>query len=188
MDGLDLLIQPGTLKSLLQHHSWKASILRCSALFIVQLSHPYMTTGKTIALTRQTFVGKIMNLLFNILFRLIIAFLPRSNCLLISWLQSSFAVILEPAKIKSVTVSTVSPPICHEGTGPDPMNFIFWMFSFKPVFSLSSFTVLKRTKKAYWTRVPLLWPHLILMISLKFLSSNVITLGVRTLIYGFWRI
>ena len=101
-----------TLKSLLQYHSSKTLILRCSAFFMAQLSHPYMTTGKTIALTIQTFVGKIMSLLFNMLSRFVIAFLPRSKCLLISWLQSPSAVILEPPKIKSVTVSTVSPSIC----------------------------------------------------------------------------
>ena len=111
MDWLDLLAVQGTLKSLLQHHSSKASILRCSAFFIVQLSHPYMTTGKTIALTRRTFVDKVMSLLFNMLSRLVITFLPRSKCLLISWLQSPSAVILEPRKIKS---ATVSPSICHE--------------------------------------------------------------------------
>ena len=98
MDWLDLLAVQGTLKSLLQHHSSEASILRCSAFFIVQLSHPYMTTGKTIALTRRTFVGKVMSLLFNMLSRLVITFLPRSKCLLISWLQSPSAVILEPQK------------------------------------------------------------------------------------------
>ena len=114
MDWLDLLAVPGTLKSLLQHHSSKASLLQHSAFFIVQLSHPYITTGKTIALTRPTFVGKVMSLLFNMLSRLVITFLPRSKCLLISWLQSPSAVILEPPKIKSVTVSTVSPSICHE--------------------------------------------------------------------------
>jgi len=107
MDWLDLLAVQGTLKSLLQHHSSKASMLLCSAFFILQLSHPYMTTGKTIALTRWTFVDKVMSLLFNMLFRLVIAFLPRSRRLLISWLQSSSAVILEPRKIKSDTVSTV---------------------------------------------------------------------------------
>ena len=107
MDWLDLLAVQGTLKSLLQHHSSKASILWCSAFFTVQLSHPYMTTGKTIALTRRTFVGKAMSLLFNMLSRLVITFLPRSKCLLISWLQSPSAVILEPPKIKSDTVSTV---------------------------------------------------------------------------------
>ena len=111
MDWLDLLAVQGTLKSLLQHHSSKASILRCSAFFIDQLSHPNMTTGKTIALTRWTFVDKVTSLLFNILSRLVITFLPRSKCLLISWLQSPSAVILEPKKIKSDTVSTVSPSI-----------------------------------------------------------------------------
>ena len=114
MDWLDLLEVQGTLKSLLQHHSSKASILWHSAFFTVQLSPPYMTTGKTIALTRRTFVGKVISLLFNILFRLVIAFLPRSKHLLISWLQSPPAVILEPPKIKSDTVSTVSSSISHE--------------------------------------------------------------------------
>ena len=119
MDWLDLSAVQGTLKSLLQHHSTRASILQCSAFFIVQLSHPYMTTGKTIALTRGTFVGKVRSLLFTMLSRLVIAFLPKSKRLLISWLQSSSAVILEPPKIKSVTVSTVSPSICYEVMGPD---------------------------------------------------------------------
>ena len=114
MDWLELLAVQGTLKSLLQHHSSKASSLQRSVFFIVQLSHPYVTTGKTIALTRQTFVGKVMSLLFNILSRLVITFLPRSKRLLISWLQSPSAVILEPQKIKSDTVSTVSPSISHE--------------------------------------------------------------------------
>ena len=125
IDWLDLPAVQGTLKSLLQHHSSKASVLRCSAFFTVQLSHPYMTTGKTIALTRQTFVGKVMSLLLNILSRLVIAFLPRSKHLLISWLQSSCAVILEPRKIKPVTVSTVSPSICHEVMGLDAMILVF---------------------------------------------------------------
>ena len=106
MDWLDLLVVQGTLKSLLQHHSSKASILRCSAFLTVQFSHPYITTGKTTALTRWTFVGKVMSLLFNMVSRLVITFLPRSKCLLISWLQSLSAVILEPQKIKSDTVST----------------------------------------------------------------------------------
>ena len=114
MDRLDLLAVQGTLKSLLQHHSSKASILWFSAFFIVQLSHPYMTTGKTIALTRLTLVGKVMSLLFNMLLRLVITFLPRSKRLLVSWLQSPSAVILETRKIKSDTVSTVSPSICHD--------------------------------------------------------------------------
>ena len=134
MDWLDLLAVQGTLKSLLQHHSSKASILRHSAFFIVQLSHPYMTTGKTIALTRQTFVDKVISLLFNMLSRLVIAFLPRSKRLLIPWLQSPSAVILEPPKIKSAIVSTVSPSICHEVMGPDAMILVFWMLSFKPTF------------------------------------------------------
>ena len=116
MDWLDLLAVQGTLKSLLQHHSSKASMLQHSTFFIVQLSHPYMTTGKTTALTRQTFVGKVMCLLFNMLSRLVIAFLPRSKHLLISWLQSPSAVILEPPKVKSITISIVSPSICHEVT------------------------------------------------------------------------
>ena len=119
MDWLNLLAVQGTLKSLLQHHSSEASILLCSAFFIVQLSHLYMTTGKTIALTRRTFVGKVTSLLFRLLSRLVIAFLPRSKCLLISRLQSPSAVILEPLKIKSLTVSIVSPSICHEVMGPD---------------------------------------------------------------------
>ena len=121
MDWLDLLAVQGTLKSLLQHHSAKASILRHSAFFIVQFSHPYMTTGKTIALTRWTFVGKVRSLLFNVLSRYVITLLPRSNRCLISWLQSPSTVILEPRKIKSDTVSTVSPSICHEVMGPDAM-------------------------------------------------------------------
>ena len=142
VDWLYLLAVQGTLKSLLQHHSSKASILRHSAFFTVQLSHPYMTTGKTIALTRWTFVDKVMSLLFNMLSRLVITFHPRSKCLLISWLQSPSAVILEPRKIKSATDSTVSPSICHELMGPDAMILVFWMLSFKPTFhsplSLSS--------------------------------------------------
>ena len=112
-DWFDLLTVQGTFKSLLQHHSSKTSILWCSAFFIVQLSRPYMTTGKTIALTRRAFVGKVMSLLLNMLSRLVITFLPRSKHLLISWLQSPSAVIWEPPKIKSATVSTVSPSICH---------------------------------------------------------------------------
>ena len=120
-----LLAVQGTLKSLLQHHSSKASILRHSAFFIVQLSHPYMATGKMIALTRQFFVDKVMSLLFNMLSRLIITFFPRSKRLLISWLRSPSALILEPKKIKSDTVSTVSPSISHEVMGPDAMILVF---------------------------------------------------------------
>ena len=130
MDWLDLLAVQWTLKSLLQHHSSKASILRHSAFFTVQLSHPYITTGKTIALTRWTFVGKVISLLFK--------------RLLISWLKSPSAVILEPQKIKSDTVFSVSPSISHEVMGPDVMILVFWMLSFKPTFSLSSFTFIKR--------------------------------------------
>ena len=125
MDCLDLLAVQGTLKSLLQHHSSKASNLLCSAFFIVQLSHPNMNTGKTIALTRQTFIDKVTSLLFNMLSRLVITFLPRSKRHLISWLQLPSAVILEPRKIKLPTVSTVSPSICHQVMGPDAMIFVF---------------------------------------------------------------
>ena len=125
MDWLDLLAVQGTLKSLLQHHSSKASILRHSAFFIVQLPYPYMTTGKTIALTRQTFFDQVLSLIFHMLSRLVITFLPRSKRLLISWLQSPSAVILEPKKVKSATVSTVSSSICHEVLGPDAMILVF---------------------------------------------------------------
>ena len=125
MDWLDLLAFQGTLKSILQHHSTKPSILQHSAFLIVQFSHPYRNTGKTIDLTRQTFVDKVMSLLFNMLPWLIITFLPRSKRLLISCLQSPSAVILEPQKIKSATVSTVSPSICHESMGLDAMILVF---------------------------------------------------------------
>ena len=125
MNWLDLLAVQGTPKSILQHHDSKASILLHSAFFIVQLSHPYMTTGKTIALTRWTFVDKVMSLLFYMLSRLVITFLPRRKRLLISWLQSSSVVILEPRKTKSATVSTVSPSICHEVMGQDAMILVF---------------------------------------------------------------
>ena len=138
MDWLDLLAVQGTLKSLLQHHNSKASILCHSAFFIVQLSHLYMTTGKTIALTRRTFVGKVMSLLFRMLSRLVIAFLPRDKCLLISWLQSPSAVILD-----SLTVSIVSLSIYHKVMVLDAMILVFWMLSFKPTFLLSSFTFIK---------------------------------------------
>ena len=125
IDWFDFLAAQGTLKSLLQHHSSKASILWCSAFFGVQLSHPYMMTGKTIALTRQTFVDKVMSLFFNMLSRLVITFLPRSKNLLISWLQSPSAVILELPTMKSATVSIVSPSICHEVMGPDAVILVF---------------------------------------------------------------
>ena len=141
MDWLGLLAVQGTLKSLLQHYSSKASILQPSAFFTVQLSYPYMTAGKNIAMTRQTFAGKVMSLLLNMLSRLVITFLPRSKHLLISWLQPPSAVILENKKIKS---DTVSPSICHEVIGPNAMILVFWMLSFKPTFSLSSFTFIKR--------------------------------------------
>ena len=125
MDWLDLLADQETLKSLLQHHSSKASILRCSTFFTVQLSHPCMTTGKTVALARQTFVAKVMSLLLNMLSRLVITFLPRRKHLLISWLQLPSAVILEPPKIKSDIISTLSPSISYEVMGPDAMIFVF---------------------------------------------------------------
>ena len=131
-DWLDLLAVQGTPNSL-QHNS-KASILRRSAFFIVQLSHPYMTTGKTIALTRQMFVGKVMSLFFNILSRLLITFLPRSKHLLISWLWSPSAVIWKPKEIQSLTLFTVSPSIGHEVMGQDAMILVFWMLSFKTTF------------------------------------------------------
>ena len=124
MDLLDLFAVQGTLKSFLQHHSSKAPILQRTAFFIVQLSHPYMTTGNTIALTRWTFFGKAMSLLFNMLSRLVITFLPRSKGLLISWLQSPSAVILQLKKLKSLTVSTVSTSSCHEVMGPDAINSV----------------------------------------------------------------
>ena len=142
MDWLDLLTVQGTLKRLLWHHSSKASVLRHSGFFIVQLSHSYMTIGKTIALTTWTFVGKIMSLVFIMLSRLVTDFHPRSKSLLISWLQSPSAVILETKKIKSVTVSIVSLSIGHEVMGPDAMILVFWMLDFNPTFhsllSLSS--------------------------------------------------
>ena len=144
MDWLDLLAVQQILKSLLQHHNSKPSILWCPAFFMAQLSHPYMTTGKTIALTRWTFVGKVIPLLFNMLSRMVITFLPGSKHLLISWLQSPSAVILEPPKIKSLTVSTVSPSVYHEVMGPDIVTLVFWMLSFKPTFSLLFFTFIKR--------------------------------------------
>ena len=141
IDWLDLLAVKGTLKSFFQHHSWKASILQYSAFFMVQLSHPYIATGKTIALTRRTFVDKEMSLLFNTLSRFVIAFLPRIKCLLISWQQSPSAVILEPRKIESLTVSIVYPSVCHEVMGSDAMILVFeqWVLSqlFQSLLSLS---------------------------------------------------
>ena len=143
-DWFDLPAVQGILKNLLQHHGLKASILWHSVFFMVQLSHPYMTIGKIIALTIQIFVSKVISLLFHMLSRFVIAFLPRSKHLLISWLQLPSAVILEPKKGKSVTVSIVSPFICNEVMEPDAMILVFWMLSFKPAFSLSSFTFIKR--------------------------------------------
>ena len=142
IDWFDFLAVQGTLKSLLQHHSSKASILWCPAFFIVQLSQLHMTTGKTIALTRWIFVGKVMSLLFNVLSWSKLFFQGASS-LLILWLQSQHAVILEPKKRKSLTVSIVSPPICHEEMGLDSMTLVFWMLNFKPDFLLSSFTFIK---------------------------------------------
>ena len=144
--GLTSLIlqSKGLFKSLLQHYSSKASVLQHPGFSMVQLSHPHMTTRKTIDLTIQSFVGKVMSLLFNMLSRLVIALLSRSKRLLISWLQSPSAVILEPPKIKSVTVSIVFSSICHEAVGLDVIIFIFWMLTFKPAFSLSSITFIKR--------------------------------------------
>ena len=143
IDWLDLLAAQGILKSLLQHHSSKASILRHSAFFIVHLSYPYMTTGKTKALTRWTFVGKVMSLLLNMLSRLVITFLPRSKCLLISWLQSPSAVILEPPKNKVCHCFHCFPIYLPWSDGSDIMTLVFWMLNFKPTFSLSSFTFIK---------------------------------------------
>ena len=140
----DLLAVQGTLKSLFQHHSLKTSILQCPALFMVQLSYPYITTGKTIALTRWNFVGKVMSLLFNTLSRLAKAFLSRSKHLLSTRLQSPSAMIFEPRKIKSVTISIVSPSICHEVMGLDAMILVFWMLNFKPAFSFYSLTFIER--------------------------------------------
>ena len=138
IDWLDLADQ-GTLKNLLQHHSSKASIRWYSAFFMVQLSHPYMTTGKTIALTIWLFVGQVISLLSNMVSRLVIAFLKRSKCLLIPWVQTPTAVVLQHKKIKSVTLCTVSPSICHEVMGLDAMILVFWMLSFKPAFPLFHF-------------------------------------------------
>ena len=142
VDWFDLLAVQGTLKSLLQYHSSKASILWFSPS-LWSNSHLYMTTGKTIPLTVQTFVSKVMSLFFTMLSRLVIAFFPRSKCLLISWLQSTYAVILESKK-RICHCSIVSPSICHEVMGLDAMISVFWMLSFKPAFSPSSFTLIKR--------------------------------------------
>ena len=143
LTGLVSLQSKGLSVVLLQHHNFKAAIFQCSAFFMFQLSHLY-TTGKTLALTIGVFVSKMMSLLFNMLSSFVIAFLPRSRCLLISWLQSPPAVISESKKIKSVPAATFIPSICHEVMGPDAMIFVYWRLSFKPAFSLSSFTLIKR--------------------------------------------
>ena len=167
-DLCDLLAVQGILKSLLQHHNLKVSILRCSALFRVQLSHPCMTTGKTVALTRGTFVGKViplffntfvgevMPLLFNMLSTFVKAFLPRSKRLLISWLQSSSTMILEPKKTRFVTVSTFSLSIHHEIMGPDTMILVFWMLSIKPAFN-SPLSPISRGCLVFLHFLPLEW-------------------------------
>ena len=141
LNWFDLLTVQGHLKSLLQHHNPEASIVWHSAFLMVHLSEPYMTIGKTIALAIQTFVGKLMSLLFNTLSRFVTAFLSMSKCLLTLWLQSASTVILEPKKMKSVTIYTFSPSICHEVMWLDAMIFILWILSFKPAFSLSSFAL-----------------------------------------------
>ena len=143
IDWFDLLAVQRTLKSL-QYHNSKAWIFWCSAFFMVQLSHPYLTTGKTIALTRWTFVGKVMSLLFNMLSRFVKAFLLRNKDLLISRLQSLSAVILEPKKRKSAALSTFSPSTCYEVMGPEALILVFQILSFNPAFSLSSFTLVKK--------------------------------------------
>ena len=155
IDWFDLLDVQGTFESLLQHHSSKASGLQHSAFFLIQLSHLYMTIGKTIALIIQTFVGKVMSLLFSTLSMFVIAFLPRSKYLLISWLQSPSALILEPKKIKSVTVFTFSSSICHEVMGPDTTIFTFFLLSFKPAFPLSL-----RSSLVPLSFLPLGWYHM----------------------------
>ena len=144
VDGFDLLAVQGSLKSLLQHHNSKASVLWCSTFFMVQLSHPYMTTGNTIVLTRWTFVGKVMSLLLNMLSRLVIAFFPRSKHLLTSWLQSPSAMIFGAQGNKVSHWFIFSPSICHEVMGPDAMILVFWKLSFKPTFLLSFFTFINR--------------------------------------------
>ena len=172
-DWFDLLEVQATLKSLSQHHCLKSSILGHSAFFMVQLSHPCMTTGKTIALTRQTFVGKVKSLLFNMLSRLVITFLPRSKCLLISWMQSPLAVILGPKEMKSVNVSIVSPSICHEVMGPYFIILGFWVLSFKSAFSLSYFTFIKRLfSSSFSHKDGVLWLSEVIDISPNNLDSS----------------
>ena len=158
IDWFGLLAVQVTLKSLLQHHSSKASSLWHLVFLIVQVSHPYMTTVTTIALTIWTFVSKLISLLFKMLSRFVIAFFPRSKRLLISWLLSPSTVMLKPKKIESVTVSTFSPSICHEVMGLDATILVFWMLSYKPAFLLSSFT-LSRGSLVSLCFLPLEWYH-----------------------------
>ena len=158
IDWFDFLAVQGTRRSLLQHHSWKALILRCSVFFMFQLSQPYMTTGKTTELTIWTFVCR-MSLLFNKMSRFVIAFLPGSNHLLSSWLHSPSAVILEPKKRKYVSISSFSPFICHEVMVLDAMILVFSIFSFQPAPSLSSFTLIMRLFSSS-SLLPLEWYHL----------------------------
>ena len=158
MDWLYLLAVKGLSKNLFQHRCSKASILWCSAFCIVQLPHPYVTTGKTKALTRWTFVGKVMSLPCNMLSRLVIAFLPRSKHLLISWLQSPSAVILEPPKVKSLTISIVYPSVCHEVIEPDAMILVFWMLVLSRIFH--SPLSLSRGSSVLLHFLPYGWCHL----------------------------
>ena len=160
IDWLDLLAVQVILKSLLQHHSLKASILQHSAFYVLLFGHTCMTIGKTIALTIQTFVGKVMSQLFNMLSRLVMTFLPGSKHLLISWLQSPSTVILEPKEIKYLTVSIFSQSICYEVMGSDAMILVFWMLSFKSAFSVSSFIFIKRLFKVPLCFLPKGWCHL----------------------------
>ena len=179
-----LLAFQGTLKSFLQHHSSKALVLQCSAFFMVQLSYSYMTTGKTTALTIPTFAGKVMSLLFNMLSRSVIAFLPRGKHLLISQLQSPSAVILEPKKTQFVTVSILSPSICHEVMGPDAMILVFWMLSFKPTFSLSSFTFIKRLFSSF-SLSAIGWYHLHIWGILKGIACRISEVNMQNF-YTLW--
>ena len=160
INWFDLLAVQGTVQSLLQHHSSKASILQRSAFFMIQLSLPHITTGKKHSFDYMDLCHKLMSLLFNMLSRFVIAFLPRSKRLSISWLQSQSAVILDPKKINSVAVSIVSPSLCHEVMGLVGMILVFWMWSFKPAFSLVSFTLIKRLSSVPLHFLPLRWCHM----------------------------
>ena len=161
IDWFDLLAVQGTVKSLLQHHSWKASILQHSTFFTVQLSQPYVTTGKNIALTMPIFVGRVMSLIFNTLSRFVIAFMPRSSHLLISWLQSPSTATLEPKKSKSVTTSTFSPSICHAIMGPDAMILgVFFLYLVLSQLFHSPPSLASRGSLVPWRFLPLEWYHL----------------------------